>query len=222
MSRRPDLLLRIDADGQERVFTEEEIGHTLDHRPLPVFDAEGTFWSIAHPLSDTDSVIDGLVAFDGDRWTTVPLDEEIVAYALDLDVAPDGSVWMLLQPRPEAGMIAKVWDGESWTTYGPYADQVLFSGTIQFLPDGTTWLGSNILIDGSSDRQVTLPASPTNRKPEWSVAHAPDGSIWVVTEDVHRRADDRCPQPRDVIGDVRCRVTDGLYVITPEAVAATE
>jgi hypothetical protein len=118
---------------------------------------------------------------------------------------------------------------------GPCVDEVIFPGGIydplsyfHILPDGTTWLGSDILIDGSSDRQVKLPASSTNRKPEWSVAHAPDGSIWLVTTDVHPRADDRCPRKRDLDkrdldgGEVNCVAADGLYVITPEAVAATE
>jgi hypothetical protein len=42
--------------------------------------------------------------------------ELIVAVYERLTVTSDGSVWMLLQPPPEAGIIVKVWDGESWTT----------------------------------------------------------------------------------------------------------
>jgi hypothetical protein len=221
---RPDLI-RIDADGQERVFTQEEIGATLREtgmsRALSAVDTEGTFWSVTVDKRGQPQVVDGLATFDGDGWTTVPLDEQIAGFAgfvESVDVAPDGSVWMVLSGF-DGSLMAKTWDGTSWTTYGPVRGTFAPRG-IHFRPDGTSWLGMNTLIDGSSDRQVVLPASPTNREPHWSVAHAPDGSVWVVAIDRHRSGPPRCPRTAH---DHNCQgATDGLYVITPEAVAATE
>ena len=71
-------------------------------------------------------------------------------------------------------------------------------------------------------REYSLPCTSTNRQPvEWDVARAPDGSLWVTVVDLDGESKPRCPkksrEERQCVGE-----TDGLYVITPEAVVATE
>jgi hypothetical protein len=89
-------------------------------------------------------------------------------------------------------------------------------------PEGTLWVGPLTWFDGTAFQQIGLPASAGNAQPDLvSAVHAPDGSIWVVVADRDAMGDPPCPKRTDV--PVLCEgETDGLYVITPEAVAATE
>ena len=118
------------------------------------------------------------------------------------------------------------WDGSFWTSYGPAEGAAPPQGVsrtgLQSLPDGTFWFGTLAVIEGTSLRQVLVPASAGNRKPAAaSVALAADGNYWVAVIDSDRRGPPRCP--RATLKGEQCQgTTDGLYVITPEAVAATE
>ena len=110
------------------------------------------------------------------------------------------------------------WDGTQWIWYGPW-DPVA-GGPVHFAADGTVWLSPFTKVNGASMTTVDWPRSPTNRRPGvGSVAHAPDGSIWVVVLDQTPQAG--CPRSVRNVDD--CNVsTDGLYIITSEAAAATE
>jgi hypothetical protein len=138
-------------------------------------------------------------------------------WAGDLEIGPDGVFWIRGVGR--SGLMAVSWDGTQWTWYGPWETEAGF-GPAHFAADGTVWLSPLTKVDGASLTTVDWPRSPTNRRPGvGSVAHAPDGSIWVVVLDQTPRAE--CL--RNVRNDGECHIaTDGLYVITPEAVAATE
>ncbi len=114
----------------------------------------------------------------------------------DMAVGSDGVVWISSMSGPGSDpAVILSWDGESWASH-PYESRR--SGyppsPIVPWPNGIVWFGYAARWDGSTLDVV----EPTVR---WfasdPVATSPDGSIWTV-------------------------IDQQLYVISPEAVAATE
>jgi len=174
-----------------------------------------------------------LVHFDGTRWTEVqPFGEDPwsrISDIHDLTVAPDGSLWAL------AWLLA---DDEADTIEGP-ADR---TGSAQALLrfDGQAW-------KSYPSREVLPDIPPT----ELGLLRAPivvdeAGRVWTslermtLGEPTQRMLGDHLisfdgtatgyhPDVRDVVdlaiddnGAIWAAGADGLFVITPEAAAATE
>ena len=176
-----------------------------------------------------------LARFDGAEWTEIqPLagteDSDIrISDVHDLTVAPDGSLWVLawlvsdglspeirdLVERGGAPGALFRYDGQAWETYlgldvlpgiDP-AEVSILQGPIAVDRDGRVWASlERITQDEPTQRTldhhlVMFDGDSTTYLPQ--VTHVSDlsvddaGSLWAATE-------------------------DGLYVITPEAVAATE
>lgn len=164
-------------------------------------DGAGAFWT-ARLVPDTGFA--GLVAFDGQEWSSIPyegpgaspLSHEVVA---DIVPSDEGTVHVVLggdEDRP--GHEVVTWDGRSWARFGPIGSRSLrWSGT-QRLPDGRFLFDSSAVFDGST---LTLfdPLGLGPDAPYGSVDIAPDGTLLVIVAD------------RRGVG--------GLYAISPEALA---
>jgi hypothetical protein len=176
------------------------------------FAQDGILWT-----EMSDQVFLGLASYDGTSWTAFELDgvEWTVghkAYVADLAVGPDGMIWTAL--RLNAGPAVVGWDGESWALYGPERFEDLpsitsgwlnFERAVQILPDGSPWFFGVAELDGESLVPIDVLASIGDGTPiVKALANATDGSTWVV------------------VGDQTDVTNGGLYVITPEALAATE
>ena len=134
---------------------------------------------------------------------------------LDGLVAFDGSAWSWVPYAGDAAMTDTLgmaveadgvvwvgfwqgpilsWDGDSWTEHPLEVGRKDRLFPVQSWPNGTVWFGSDARWDGTT-LSLAEPVIP------WGSASppatAPDGSAWTVIE-------------------------EQLYVITPEAVAATE
>jgi hypothetical protein len=156
-----------------------------------------TVWA---PFDGPEVSFDGLLRYDGEAWLHIPY-EPADGAALRagtgrrVAVDPDGIVWV--GGIGPGGFSATVWDGESWATYGPADVGPEYDHTTtHFFRDGTVLFNDGqVFFDGTKLRATHLPRG--------TLAYGPDGNAWMVAN-----ADDGMP--------------DGLYVITPEAVAATE
>jgi len=185
---------------------------------------DGTLWtstSDVHPgaphgMFTGDGMFTGLASYDGERWTTVEVDEPVPGHALRMAVAPDGTVWVALRGPEDWTKLAVVkWDGATWDTFGPVDDRSWQgSSEIHFAPDGTVWFGATTFYDGSDFRRVEIPTSITDGELRvGSHAFGPDGSLWVVFIDMRDPESLGCEVNPDV-----CEGVSSLYVITPEAV----
>ena len=217
-------------DRSERLFTHEDLGLEPDAGFGFTFALgdDGTLWtstSDVHPgapegMFTGDGMFTGLASYDGERWTTVEVDEPVPGHALRMAVAPDGTVWVALRgPEDWTELTVVQWDGASWDTFGPVDDRS-WSGSseIHFAPDGTVWFGATTFYDGSDFRRVEIPTSITDGELRvGSHAFGPDGSLWVVLIDMRDPESLGCEVNPD-----KCEGVASLYVITPEAVAATK
>jgi len=221
------IMLMDTADFSERLFTHEDLGLEPDAGFGYGFkrDDDGIVWTdtsdtIRSVDGEPDTMFTGLASYDGERWTTVETDDPVPGYVGDLKVAPDGSVWVALRVRDDGGLTVLKWDGATWDTYGPVDDHRSVGGSsaIHFAPDGTVWFGATLFYDGSDLRQVALPTALTDGELRVGPhALGPDGSVWAVLIDMRDPKSLGCEVEPDV-----CKGVASLYVITPEAVAATE
>jgi hypothetical protein len=213
--------VRADASGGERAFSPDDTGL----RPGEALDqvatsSDGKVWMSVgvRPSDGGRGSFSGLIVFDGETWDRVP-----ARAASDLPAGPniavdaDGVVWAasLWDDR----LVLERWDGEAWSSYetsdyrlGPSGHVGIQGGEggsccpprLRFGEDGTIWLGGLTAFDGTSLKTLDLAASGTGQKSTAGEGElAPDGSVWVVLD-----------EPDDEY--------DGLYVIAPEAWAATE
>ena len=181
---------------------------------------------------------EGLLHFDGERWQVVDLPvDPSMAYAGPLALGPDGTLWVYAATKPSGRSVpelARLQDGE-WTVFTETDGVPILAGynthsaRLAVDGEGTLWVAFNgdpvapdslppplgpsdpphgvLSFDGSTWRQYLKGQDVNN------VAVAPDGSIWATSL-------------MDCTGSPECRAREvgggGLYVITPEAVAATE
>mgnify|MGYP001823749417 CR=1 FL=1 len=120
------------------------------------------------------------------------------------DVGPDGTVWV-----DSSGGFQR-FDGTGWTPFGmPDWRWGSDWGDVRVAPDGSVWVAARLDVPGG---QV-----PACGQGVGGVAHF-DGMAW------DRYLPGRCVIAFDIAahGSVWVLADDGLYVITPEAVAASE
>jgi heat shock protein HslJ len=188
-------------------------------------DADGTVW-----VSGSNGTTLGLASFDGESWTVIadvpgPHMGADGSVGPHLEIGPDGAVWLkrVVHDTFEVGLSR--WDGAEWSSFGPVASGNL-AHPFEVASDGTIWVGPLTRFDGTSFHRIDTPRSERNGQPRlWSAAHAPDGSIWAVVGDQTQPMDALCDDSawNDGGFDRPCGgTTDGLHVITPEAVAGSE
>jgi hypothetical protein len=197
------VFVRIDADGTRTEVTKAELGLAPDQWVIDgVVAPDGTIW---FPVVHGEGAgFDGLTAYDGSTWSVIPFDSDDPVNQFGLGVDADGVVWVPVIPTvmtlptedPSAGEISS-WDGVSWTSHrieGAEERAILFP--VLVWPNGTIWFGLVATRWDGSTLSVVEPAVPPSGR-YGPLATAPDGNAWTVIE-------------------------EQLYVITPEAVAATE
>ncbi len=164
--------------------------------------------------------------FDGDDWEIVPVPAESppdvlwagpLASSEMFDVGPDGTLWTLWDYGEPHRSLAR-YDGPGWTIYGE-ADGVRpwgepgwpFGDVVRVAPDGSAWVvAAGPARDrcgglGRFDEESWASYLPDTCIDSYDIA--PDGAVWVVGSG----------------GDDGIRDGDHeTYVITPEAVAASE
>jgi hypothetical protein len=219
--------VRVDpADGTRQIVTRDDLGLGPDNYFgwNIVLSEDGTVWTDIWDLPSDSSlppVFAGLATYDGDGWTLFESSDASVARIERLAVAPDGNVWVVgVTPEvlDSGGLIAWAWDGETWAEVGSLGTDP--GGLdVHFAPDGTVWFDPLTYFDGTMIRHLEVPASGSSTSPRiGSFSYAPDGAVWTVVVDMRTPEELGCQaNPRVCQG-----VPDGLYVITPEAVAATE
>jgi len=170
--------------------------------------------------------LDHLARYDGERWTTYSSADGLprLTHALTQEpewgIHPDGSVWVLADPEqttvsdPRSLLwTLKSFDGSTWTDWSDGVDllDVGPDGVRLFDigPDGTVWMGMPgqdhpeyvhlASFDGANWQQYPRLHLHGMASPSSGLDIAPDGSAWVLAEE-----------------------DQGLYVITPDAVAASE
>jgi hypothetical protein len=218
--------LRIDvADRSQRRFTHEDLGL----EPEAGFGFrfargdDGIVWTDSYDANrvatgEPDAAFTGLASYDGERWTTVEVDDPVPGHAEKLAVAPDGTVWVVLRDlKDDGGLTVVKWDGETRDTYGP-VEGLGSNRDIHFASDGRIWFDAITFYDGDDLRQVEIPATLTSGDLRGGPhAFGPDGSVWVVLIDMRDPKSLGCEVDPPV-----CEGVAALYVITPEAVAAAE
>jgi WD40 repeat protein len=181
---------------------------------------DGTVWVVLVADANGPSSTNTVMTWDGKTWDTYgPVDDGgSELWYSDIGFAPDGTVWVVLVLGDDGGLTVVKWDGKTWDTFGPLDDRSDAGRGIHFAPDGRVWFGATTFYDGRDLRQLEIPA--TIGEGELRVgphAFGPDGSLWVVLSDMR--------DPKSLGCEVDPRVCQGvaaLYVITPEALAATE
>jgi hypothetical protein len=151
---------------------------------------------------------------------------------IDLVEAPDGTLWVSSWQRWLDVLHVWSWDGLSWTAYDPVETNAGSSwsdvwggaplsmgwgpmtGT-WFEPDGSIWFDGLVHFDGEQFTALDAPLASADESTVVStISVAPDGTIWIVMVGGYGQ---------DCATSITCGSSaEGLYVITPEAVAATE
>jgi hypothetical protein len=187
------VLKRIDPDGSRTLYTRSTLGLGPDQF--------ADFWSVGP---------------DGTIWSPVVRSSMRDGSVLDGLVAFDGSAWSWVpydgdaaMTDPWSGMAVEAdgvvwvafvrgpilsWDGDSWTEHPLEVGRKDSLFPVRSWPNGTVWFGSDARWDGTT-LSLAEPAIPWGSSSQ--PATAPDGSAWTV-------------------------IDNKLYVISPEAVAATE
>jgi hypothetical protein len=210
---------RTDPSGQQRSYSAEDIGLGPDEHPGTglVASGDGRIWLSAHHHGDDGpDAFAGLVTYDGESWSRVDAPPARTLRFADLALDADGVVW--LAAERDGSLVLHAWDGKTWSSYetsdyrfAPHSWVSPDGGggkgccepNLRFADDGTLWIGKLTRFDGSNFQVVEGPTIGGSTRPDvLDAEHAPDGSIWMVVGEHEQR-------------------TDGLYVITPEAVAAT-
>jgi hypothetical protein len=205
--------------------------------------SDGTIWvSLSTPGSGRFQ----LAKFDGNTFDRVEtggpagpsraslrLDDSGQNVLADIAEAPDGTLWVQRWQRHDDVLYLWSWDGIGWTEFGPIETRAgrswseVWAGTdehpgagprtgIWFGSDGSFWLDGLVHFDGERSTALDAPlASDAETTVVSAVSVAPDGAIWVVM--VGGYGSDDCQT------SITCGTSaEGLYVITPEAVAASE
>ena len=193
-------LVRLNADGTRTEPTRAEVGLEPDqHTHSPAVGPDGTIWVEVIGMSqDEHETFDGLLAYDGSTWSSIPYDgDEFSVWDSEIAVDRDGVVWF---SGFGVGRAILSWDGESWVSHmiAGSEDGWFRVQPIRPWPNGVVWFGNVARWDGSDLEVFEQPADPRPRPSIYGpVATAPDGSAWTIMK-------------------------EQLYVITPEAVAASE
>lgn len=178
--------------------------------------------------------------FDGVSWTRIapageapPGPSQGNARQTSIAFGPDGSVWAAGWDRADDRLRVTRWDGTRWTSLAPttttagphwrpwsnYSDP---QPRIHFNPDGSVWFDGLTLLEGDDLRSVPMPDNSARKLRIAKVSHAPNGVLWQLIFD--EDPDIQCPKwVRKGKGKTECpTIPEGVYAITPEAVAAIE
>jgi hypothetical protein len=208
-------------DGGVVQFGPESLGLDVPSALQGVAIAEdGTVWTVHVGRADLttratmDATMDdegrvlGLAAFDGETWRYVPYEGSArgTGNSPAPFVGPDGTIWVAI-PDDEGVPAAVGWDGDEWVELGPESGHIVGYPNAQPLPDGRTLFPGPAILDGSTFRRWDPLRLERRDNAYGSLSAAPDGSVWVVAWEWEPDGDRRTPH---------------FYVITPEAVVATE
>ncbi len=197
-------LTRLEDGGSAETVTATDLGFTAEHTltHMAISD-DGALWVLV--AGTTDGRVEGALTYDGQTWAFIPFEKEAVGSPLDISVAPDGTVWLVSSYGDDElpGLQVARWDGELWTTIGsldlpriPDPGSLAW-GPTHFLSDGTVWFGGAAArFDGTSLERIDT-GDPGLFLDD--LVFAPSGAAWALGG-----------------------AEGGLYVITPEAVAAIE
>ncbi len=223
------VLLRLEDDGSLTVIDDwgDLYAGDVAYDELAV-SPDGDVWLIGMVRWDGPEA-EALLRFDGEGWEVIPGPEGFLNHTSgnSLDIGPDGTLWVNTN-YPEDGWpedgdwrvggLAR-FDDPGWTAFTE-ADGVqdwggqgfIATDLLRVAPDGSLWLNGTPTEDGCGGVAHYDGTTWTSYLVESCIhdlAIAPDGSIWVQANAY--RWDNR-----DISGPVV------LYVITPEAAAATE
>lgn len=187
-----------------------------------VYDGDAYPYEVAvSPDGDVWLIGDGhmLLRFDGEGWAAIPGPEgwetipgperwELSHMGRSLEPGPDGELWV---KASTAGDLAR-FDDPGWTTFTAVdglesCDRAQGCETTELLDvaaDGSLWLNGSATDEGcggTAHLHGTTWTSYLVGSCTHDFAIAPDGSVWLVADEGGRPS---------------------LYVITPEAVAASE
>jgi len=138
-------------------------------------ESDGTVWV------GTDG---GVAQYTGESWRAYTTDDQIAGGEIrSIDVAPDGAIWF----TSLGGGVSRL-DEAGWQTYTEQdglADNLLWDGTIA--ADGTAWFGtwtSGMVseFDGHVWNSYGTSDGLNTGGYVWTVAAAPDGSVWAGTD----------------------------------------
>jgi hypothetical protein len=169
-----------------------------------------------------------LLRYDDQGWQAVDAPTSVLrgSELRDLTAGPDGSLW-LVGTRPnevhQRGPALARLDRDGWSTFdamevgfgwGQGVGVFLGSYLLDVAPDGALWLNASVENAGEHAGVARFDGASWQRFLDGHTVHdldaGPDGAVWV------RAADASTEGQGAVDGAV------DLYVITPEAVAATE
>jgi hypothetical protein len=209
------------------------LGRLLPGLPLVVFTFDGRRWtersrSVPDPaqqliqggtlaldrtggiwLAATGWGCGPLLRFDGSDWGDVgPADGPSPACATDVETAPNGDVWALIQTRssstPDERIAPARLSGLSlWTTFGP-ADGFLaqWAWQLTVAPDGAVWVETDAgpyRFDGIRWRAASRLVGLSN------VSIAPDGTAWGLGPSGIARLDASAAEPTGDLSDQAAR-----------------
>ncbi len=177
---------------------------------------EGAVWMVAGRRGDEGEPSGTVLArFDGQEWTTHPLDERLTHAGVGaLAVDDDGDVWVgLFQPAPGSGELAAPhkapvvarFDGRTWTLYT--RDDGLPVGDVRSLTTddrGAVWVvtvghrrdagdGGVARFDGQGWTSWSLDEVPAD---EVRSVAAGGGSVWALARNEPRKPQEP-PEPDD-------------------------
>ena len=101
---------------------------------------------------------------------------------VDVEAAPNGDVWALLDPHDTGEWLLGRFDGEVWTTYTPpfeHGESWLIDG-MAVGPDGRVWFAPE---DGLVSFDGTDWTTHLQGQEVLALDVAPDGTVWYIDED---------------------------------------
>jgi hypothetical protein len=212
-------LMRLEDDGSLTTIEDWADVHDGDASPYELaVSPDGDAWLIGEGRSGGQEA-EALLRFDGSEWGVLPLPEGFLhaATGRSFGFGPDGTLWVqvrgLAAGHSDARGLAR-FDDPGWTMFTEPDGGLGWQGWTG--PDGEpVWPGQDLLTV-AADGSFWLRGRPTEDGCG-GVAHF-DGTAWTSYL-VESCINDLAIAPD---GSVWLRGDDPLYVITPEAVAATE
>jgi hypothetical protein len=212
--------------------------------PWPVTDVNGLWATDAGEIWFWQREPDAFGRFDGSEWQRhdvpdfiTPPGEFYGSRFRSVDVGPDGTLWASLDSGDCSGLVR--FDGTDWTEFGkadgvPNLHGYELPSLFSLAPDGSVWV--NPKTPFNRDGEAGCPSSsssPSGEDKECGGLHNFDGTTWS------RFLQGTCIYDMDIARDGTVWARGGtfdlnadpfgsvsgpveVYVITPEAVAATE
>lgn len=126
-----------------------------------------TLWRVEY---DGTTLRDGL-GFFGCCWDST---------SVDVEAAPNGDIWTLVDPYDTGEWLLGRFDGEVWTTYAPPFALAVMPDPMAVGPDGLVWFA---LEDGLLSFDGTEWVYHLQGQRVSAVDVAPDGTVWYSDQD---------------------------------------